>query len=145
MAPFQGGFEPGEKKVTGTEIRGIEGWGNTGMIFSVTNSLMESAVWHGALSWCSIQVRAMPGRTCATVFPSLSRTSWLRVWLTVCPGAQIPCWRSLDCQKNKWALIWFWICSFSLSWDGESLQCATPKFGVLSRGRTPKSMIHHLW
>ena len=34
--------------------------------------------------------------------------------------------------------------SFSLSWDGENLQCATPNFGVLSRGRTPKSMIHHL-
>ena len=59
--------------------------------------------------------------------------------------AQIPCGRSPDCQKNKWASIWFWICSFSLSWDGGSLQCATPDFGVLSRGRTPKSMIHHLW
>ena len=57
--------------------------------------------------------------------------------------AQIPCGRSPDCQKK--ASIWFWICSFSLSWDGESLQCATPDFGVLSRGRTPKSMIHHLW
>jgi len=31
-----------------------------------------------------------------------------------------------------------------VSWDGESLQCATPDFGVLLRGRTPKSMIHHL-
>ena len=48
-------------------------------------------------------------------------------------------------KKNKWASIWYWICSFSLSWDGESLQYATPDFGVLSRGRTPKSMIHHLW
>ena len=46
--------------------------------------------------------------------------------------------------KKKKASIRFWICSFSLSWDGESLQCATPDFGVLSRGRTPKSMIHHL-
>ena len=34
--------------------------------------------------------------------------------------------------------------AFSLSWDGEGLQCATPDFGVLSQGRTPKSMIHHL-
>ena len=59
--------------------------------------------------------------------------------------AQIPCGRSPDCQKNKWASIWFWICSFSLSWDGDSLQCATPDFGVLSRGPTPKSMILHLW
>ena len=59
--------------------------------------------------------------------------------------AQIPCGWSPDCQKNKRASIWFWICSFSLSWDGESLQCATPNFGVLSRGHTLKSMIHHLW
>ena len=42
--------------------------------------------------------------------------------------AHIPCGRSPDCQKNKWASIWLWICSFSLSWDGESLQCATPAF-----------------
>ena len=48
-------------------------------------------------------------------------------------------------SKNKRASIWFWIYSFSLSWDGESLQCATLGFGVLSRGSTPKSMIHHLW
>jgi len=27
---------------------------------------------------------------------------------------------------------------------GEILQCATPDFGVLSWGRTPKSVIHHL-
>ena len=59
--------------------------------------------------------------------------------------AQIPCGRSPDCQKNKSASIWFWISSFSLSWDRESLQCATPNFGVLSRGLTLKSMIHHLW
>ena len=50
-----------------------------------------------------------------------------------------------DCQKNKLASIWFWICSFSLSWDGESLQCDTPEFGVLSWGHTLKSLIHHLW
>ena len=56
--------------------------------------------------------------------------------------AQIPCGRSPDCQNNKWASIWSWIYSFSLSWDGESLQCATPDFGVLSRGHTPKSRIH---
>ena len=43
--------------------------------FSAKNSLMETAVWHWALSWCSIQVRAMPGRTSATLFLSLSRTS----------------------------------------------------------------------
>ena len=36
------------------------------------------------------------------------------------------------------------ICSFSLSWDGENLLFATPDFGVLSRGRTPKSMIHYV-
>ena len=47
--------------------------------------------------------------------------------------------------KKKWASIWFWVYSFSLSWDGEILQCATPDFGVLSRARTLKSMIHHLW
>ena len=51
------------------------GWGTTGMLFSAKNSLMETTVWHGALSWCSIQVRAMPGHTCATLFLSLSRTS----------------------------------------------------------------------
>jgi len=33
------------------------------MLFSTKNSLMKTAVWHGALSRCSIQVRAMPGRT----------------------------------------------------------------------------------
>jgi len=59
-------------------------------------------------------------------------------------GAQIPCGRSPRCQKNKWASIWFWICSFSLSWDGESWQCATPDFGVLSRNLSPKSMITRL-
>ena len=32
-----------------------------------------------------------------------------------------------------------------LSWDGQSLQCATPEFGVFSRGLNLKSMIHHLW
>ena len=47
--------------------------------------------------------------------------------------------------KKKWTPIWYWICSFSLSWDGESLQCTSPDFGVLSRGRIPESMIHHLW
>ena len=43
--------------------------------FSAINSLMETAVWHGALSWCSIQVRALSGRTCAPLFLRLSRTS----------------------------------------------------------------------
>jgi len=43
--------------------------------FTAKNSLMETAVWHGALSWCSIQVRAMLGRTRATLFLILSRTS----------------------------------------------------------------------
>jgi len=65
----------GIKEVTGTEIRRIGGWGTTGMIFSATNALIETAVWHGALSWCSIQLRVMPGRTHATLFLSLSRTS----------------------------------------------------------------------
>ena len=60
-----------------------------------------------------------------------------KVWQCVLV-AHIPCGRSPDCQKNKWASMWFWICSLSLSWDGESLQCATPDFGVLSRGRTSK-------
>ena len=64
-----------KKEVTGTEIRRIGGWGTTGMLFPAKNSLMEIAVWHGALSLCSIQVCAMPGRTCATLFLSLSRTS----------------------------------------------------------------------
>jgi len=45
------------------------------MLFSAKNSQMETAVWHGALSWCSIQVHAMPGHTRATLFLSLSRTS----------------------------------------------------------------------
>jgi hypothetical protein len=38
--------------------------------------LMETALWHGVLSWCSIEVRSMPGCTCATLFLSLSRTCW---------------------------------------------------------------------
>ena len=37
--------------------------------------------------------------------------------------AQIPCGRSPDCQKNKWASTWFWICSFSLYSDGEFALC----------------------
>ena len=97
------------------------------------------------VAWGVVVVHAMPGRTRATLFLSIQglpdkKFDWQFVLV-----AQIPCGRLPDCQKNKWASIWFWICSFSLSWDGESLQCATPDFGVLSRGRTPKSMIHHLW
>ena len=41
------------------------------MLLSVKNSLMETAVCHGALSWCRIQVRTMPGRTSATLFVTL--------------------------------------------------------------------------
>ena len=43
--------------------------------FSAKNSLMETALWHGTLSWCSIHVRAMPGHTRAILFLGLSRTS----------------------------------------------------------------------
>ena len=57
----------------------------------------------------------------------------------------IPSGWSPDCQQNKWLSIWFWICSFLLSCDRESLHCAISDFGVLSRGRILKSMIHHLW
>ena len=65
----------GIKRSHRSEIRRIWGWGTTGMPFSAKHSLMETAVWHGALSWCSTQVRAMPGRTRATLFLRLSRTS----------------------------------------------------------------------
>ena len=41
--------------------------------------------------------------------------------------AQIPCGRSPDSLSQK-ASIWFLIYSFSLSWEGESLQCATIEF-----------------
>ena len=43
--------------------------------YSAKNSLIETAVWHEALLWCSIHVCAMPGCTHATLFLSLSRTS----------------------------------------------------------------------
>ena len=70
----------------------------------------------------------MPGRTRDTLFLSLSRTSRQKVWLTVCPGGTNSLWMIPWLSKNKWASIWFCICSFSLSWDGESLQCATPDY-----------------
>ena len=43
--------------------------------FLVKNSLMERAVWQGALSWWSIQVPAISGRTRWTLILSRSRTS----------------------------------------------------------------------
>jgi len=62
---------------------------------------MEAAVWHGALSWCSIQVRLMPVRTRDTLFLSLSRTSQWKVWLTVCPGGTNSLWTIPWLSKKK--------------------------------------------
>ena len=74
--PFKWFLSRGNKKKSqGLRSGEYEGWRTTGMLFSAKNSLMENAVWYGALSWCSIQVRAMPGSTRAALFLSLSRTS----------------------------------------------------------------------
>ena len=75
--------------------------------FFAKNSLVETAVWHGALSLCSIQVGALSGRTLLPFswvfqgFPD-KKFDWQFVLV-----AQIPCGRPPDCQKNKWASIWF--------------------------------------
>ena len=60
------------------------------MLFYAKNSPMETAMWHGALSRCSIQVRVMLGRTGATlswVFQGLPDKS-----LTVCSGGTNSLW-----------------------------------------------------
>jgi hypothetical protein len=89
---------------------------------------------------CSIHVRAMP--PFSWVFPGLPDKNF--DWQIVLV-AQIPCGQALHCQKTNehWSDSGF--AHFHFSWDGESLQRATTDFGVLSRGCTPQSLIHHLW
>jgi len=74
--PLRWNFSFGnENKSHGLRSGEYGGCGTTGMPFSAKNSITEIAVWQGALSWWSIQLSAMLGRTRTTLFLSLSRIS----------------------------------------------------------------------
>jgi len=75
--PLRWNFSFGNKKKShGLRSGEYGGCWTTGMPFLVKISITEIAVWQGALSWWSIQLSAMLGRTRTTLFLSLSRTSW---------------------------------------------------------------------
>jgi len=97
---------------------------------------MKTTVLYGALSWCSIQVLSMLRRICATfswVFQGLPNKTFHWHFVLV---AQIPCGRSLDCQKTNEQQFDFGFSHFRFLGRGEFTVCYD--FGVLSRGSYSK-------
>jgi len=141
MALFQVVFEPGEyKEVTGTGTWRIGGLRNHRNAFFLPTIHwwrlpFDRGRCRGAASKC-VQCLVAHVPPFFSVFQGLPDKKYDWQFVLV---AQIPFGRSPDCQKKKSASIWFWICSFSLSWDGESLQCATPDFFSGSYSKIPDS------
>ena len=110
------------------------------MLFSDKNSLMKTAVCHAAMIWCSSQVRAMPGRTRATLFLSqgIPDKNYDLQFVLV---AQIPCGRNLSKKEHRFD---FGFAHSRFHWKGRVCSVPLSNLAFCLRGRTPKSMIHHL-
>ena len=125
MAPFQVVFEQ-EKKKSHRDRSGVKGAGEPQECFFCQKIHWwrlpcDTGRCRGAASRCvQCLVAHVPPFSWFLEGLSDKKFDWEFVLV-----AQIPCGRSPDCQKNKWASIWFWIYSFSLSCDLESLLCAT--------------------
>jgi hypothetical protein len=67
-------------------------------------------VWDGVLSWCSIEVCTMPGRTRASISQNLLRTSDTKFDWQFVLVAHIPCGRYPACKKTMskglWLCLW---------------------------------------
>ena len=88
------------------------------------------AVWQEALSWCSIQVSAISGRTRWNLFLSRSRTSRYYCLLAVCPWGTNSLWTTPWLSKKQISTVLsFDLLIFAFTGRGE-LPLRTLSFGV---------------